>query len=164
MISLAIAVFTHFSRGYIFSNEGKSIATLCFILPLYFGFSQKPILGPLSSPTHSIWYSWCYSQARFLRPMIPSASLSFFSRLTPRSHVKLAGTSRCLDLANQRSPDSAKEDRCIKPYGGRFPRATSRSTQMRQLLLLALPVVLAANFCARSMARDSPTFHADLDV
>ena len=49
------------------------------------------------------------------------------------------------DLANQRLPDSAKEDQCNKPWRP-VPAGYITLTQVRRLLLFALPAVLAATF------------------
>ncbi|KAK8018991.1 UbiA prenyltransferase [Apiospora marii] len=48
------------------------------------------------------------------------------------------------DLANQRLPDSVREDALNKPWRP-VPRGLLTSTQMRQAMLLAIPLVLAAN-------------------
>lgn len=48
------------------------------------------------------------------------------------------------DLANQRQPDSVREDALNKPWRP-VPRGLLTSTQMRQAMLLAIPLVLAAN-------------------
>lgn len=48
------------------------------------------------------------------------------------------------DLANQRLPDSVREDALNKPWRP-VPRGLLTSTQMRRALLCAMPLVLAAN-------------------
>ena len=49
------------------------------------------------------------------------------------------------DLANQRLPLSIAEDRLNKPWRV-GPTGRLTSTQMRMLLLVALPVILAVSF------------------
>ncbi|KAI3324026.1 UbiA prenyltransferase family-domain-containing protein [Xylariaceae sp. AK1471] len=110
-----------------------------------------------------IWNLWLFTESDFFTFVGPDSAFGIFGALAgslllnngdhPYKVLARAplvvlynwGNLLIFDLANQRSPESAEEDRINKPHRP-LPSERMTSLQARRLLLVALPVVLTINY------------------
>ncbi|KAI3343376.1 UbiA prenyltransferase family-domain-containing protein [Ustulina deusta] len=110
-----------------------------------------------------VWNLWLFTESDFFTFVGPDSAFGIFGALAgplllnngdePLKVIARAplvvlynwGNLLIFDLANQRTPESAEEDRINKPHR---PLPTGRMTplQARRLLLASLPVVLTINY------------------
>lgn len=107
---------------------------------------------------------WLFTESNFLTFVVPNTAFGILGALSGRSLTTQENPSVVdvlqrlplvmffnwsnvfiFDLANQRLPESVKEDLANKPWRP-LPTGRVSSEQTRRLMLIAIPVVLALNF------------------